>query len=440
MQLSLSLSKPKIDFLSYRDRLQQLLQGDLNFHGRNSTYSSHGIHAFPAKFPPQLPRIFIENLTEPNDIVLDPMMGSATTLLEAVLLGRRGIGVDIDPLAVRIGHAKVNPNSILKIEEEGMRVVANAQKLLREKAFELEKRLKLRFSEENLKFIDYWFLPETQIELLALIEEIEKVENTSVRSFLLLNFSSTIITKSGGVSLALDLAHTRPHRVISKTVQSAISEFRKRLKRNLRNVADKEPTQVQFIASTGTVENLPIADESVDLIVTSPPYASNAIDYMRAHKFSLVWMGFSISSLGSLRQNYIGADSTSGINYLTLPAFAQEIVKSIEKADKKKALVLHRYFSEMTIALEEMKRVLKPEKAAIVVVGNSMMRGISTETDRCLGEIGKHVGFDLVHIGVRDLDRDKRMLPARKNGNGMSSQIEARMHQEYILGFMKPGG
>ena len=440
MQLSFSLDKPKIELSSYRDRFRQLLLGDLDFHGKNSTYSSHAIHAFPAKFPPQLPRIFIENLTEPNDIVLDPMMGSATALLEALLLGRRGIGVDIDPLALRIGHAKLNPKSVISIEQEGFRVIANAEKQFKEKPFDLEKRLKLRFSEENLKFIDYWFLPKTQIELLSLLEEIEKVENASVRSFLLLNFSSTIITKSGGVSLALDLAHTRPHRVMSKTIQSAVGEFRKRLKRNLQNIYDYDLAQVQFIIADGSVEKLPFANESVDLVVTSPPYASNAIDYMRAHKFSLVWMGFSISDLGSLRHSYIGGDSIGGINYLPLPGFAQEVVGTIAKADKKKAQVLHRYYSEMTIALQEIKRVLKPEKAAVLVVGNSIMRGISTETDRCLGEIGKHIGFELVHIGVRDLDRDKRMLPARKNGNSMSSQIEARMHQEYILGFMKPRG
>src|SRR3972149_9088370 len=117
MQLSFSLDKPKIELSSYRDRFRQLLLGDLDFHGKNSTYSSHAIHAFPAKFPPQLPRIFIENLTEPNDIVLDPMMGSATALLEALLLGRRGIGVDIDPLALRIGHAKLNPKSVIRSEE-----------------------------------------------------------------------------------------------------------------------------------------------------------------------------------------------------------------------------------------------------------------------------------------------------------------------------------
>lgn len=440
MQLSLSLDKIRVGISSYPDRFRQLLQSDLNFHGKKSNYSSHAIHAFPAKFPPQLPRVFIENLTEPNDIVLDPMMGSATTLLEATLLGRRSVGVDIDPLALRIGYAKLNPNSIIRVEEEGSKVIANAEKRLKDSPAKLEQQLQLRFSEENLKFINYWFLPTTQIELLSLLEEIEKIEDRSVKSFLLLNLSSTIITKSGGVSLALDLAHTRPHRVIAKKVQPAIAEFRKRLRRNLQNTNDGDLSQTQFITTEGNVENLPLADDSVDLVVTSPPYASNAIDYMRAHKFSLVWMGFSISDLGTLRNSYIGGDAISGINYLPLPDFAQEIVATIKRVDSKKAKVLHRYYSEMTTALREIRRVLKPEKAAVLVVGNSVMRGISTETDRCLAEIGKNVGLELVQIGIRDLDRNKRMLPARKNSITAATRIEARMHQEYVIGFIKPGG
>jgi hypothetical protein len=86
-----------------------------------------------------------------------------------------------------------------------------------------------------------------------------------------------------------------------------------------------------------------------------------------------------------------------------------------------------------------MARVLKPGKAAIVVVGTSTMRGMDTRTDVCLGEIGKQAGLELVHIASRRLDRDKRMMPARKEQGHLASQIEARMHEEYVIGFIKPG-
>lgn len=441
MQITFRQNEIELKSSLYRDRLSQLLQSDLDFRGKSSTYSSHAIHAFPAKFPPQIPRTFIENLTAPGEIVLDPMMGSGTTLLEAAILNRRAVGIDIDPLALRISHTKLNPNQVDILKEAGERASVNAQSQLQENPAGLLEKLHSRLKAENLEFINYWFLPATQLELLALLEEIESIQNDTVRSFLLLNFSAIIITKSGGVSLALDLAHTRPHRNLSKTIKPAILEFRKRLKKNLQNIADHDFKSVNFLTAEGNIENLPLSENSVDLIVTSPPYASNAIDYMRAHKFSLVWMGYPMSALSELRQKYIGGDALKGIHLLPLPDFSQAVIAQLAAVDNKKAQVLHRYYSEMTLALGEMYRVLKPGKAAVVVVGNSIMRGISTETDRCLGEIGKQAGFDLVHIGIRNLDRDKRMLPARNNGNrDITSQIEARMHQEYVLGFIKPEG
>jgi hypothetical protein len=54
-----------------------------------------------------------------------------------------------------------------------------------------------------------------------------------------------------------------------------------------------------------------------------------------------------------------------------------------------------------------------------------------------LGEIGESLGFDLVDIAVRRLDRDKRMMPARR-GAKPNSQIEERMHEEYVIGLCKP--
>lgn len=87
----------------------------------------------------------------------------------------------------------------------------------------------------------------------------------------------------------------------------------------------------------------------------------------------------------------------------------------------------------------EMYRVLKPGKAAIVVVGSSVLRGRDTKTQVCLAEMGGRAGFHVPHIGVRRLHRDKRLMPA---GNAIDpqSQIQQRMHEEYVIGFYKPLG
>ena len=105
--------------------------------------------------------------------------------------------------------------------------------------------------------------------------------------------------------------------------------------------------------------------------------------------------------------------------------------------DLKRGRVLHRYYSEMTRVLKEMFRILKPGKSAIVIVGNTTMKGKDTETGTCLADIGKSIGFEVPKIGIRNLKRDKRMMPAG-NELDLDSQIQQRMHQECVIGFYKP--
>jgi len=97
-----------ISQINYRQSLCTILNGDLDFQGKTGDYASHNFHSFPAKFPPQLPAKFITTLTSAGEIVLDPMMGSGTTILEAYLSGRRAIGIDIDPLAMFNNKSKSN--------------------------------------------------------------------------------------------------------------------------------------------------------------------------------------------------------------------------------------------------------------------------------------------------------------------------------------------
>jgi len=322
--------------------------------------------------------------------------------------------------------------------------------------------LRKRWDPKTRGFIDYWFAPETQLELVTLITEVESINDAAIREFFELVFSAIIITKSGGVSLSFDLAHTRPQRakvvinkagqvvvgrdlvdsadrrvkILTKTLRPALEEFDRRFHQNLKGILKPWSGHVQPRITLGDAQDLPLDGASVDLIVTSPPYASNAIDYMRAHKFSLVWMGYPIDELGQKRKEYIGGESVTDVDFEELPDHAARVVADVAGLDEKKGRVLHRYYSEMTRALREMFRVLRSGKAAIVVAGSSTMRGRDTETHTCLADIGQAVGFEVPRIGVRHLDRNRRMLPAGSKLNP-GSQIQQRMYEEYVIAFFK---
>jgi DNA modification methylase len=445
--------------------LVKVLSGDLDFHDRSSNYLSHNFHSFPAKFPPQLPNRFIEELTEPKDTVLDPMLGSGTTILESYRANRLGIGFDIDPLALLISRVKTTPIDALAAAQISRRIIMRARSSVAENPSTLSSALAQRWDDRTREFVDYWFASQTQLELQALTQEIESVADPAIQNFFWVALSSTIITKSGGVSLALDLGHTRPHlakrvvtrsgevvlgsdmdpvqkaskrvRTLSKILRSALDDFDKRVNQNLARAPRSSDHHLTPRIEFGNSQDLPLDANTVDLLVTSPPYASNAIDYMRAHKFSLVWMGHTIDDLSQKRGEYIGGESTTGFDFEPLPPHTAQIVSRVSERDPKKGRVLHRYYSEMTRSLSEAFRVIKPGKAGIFVVGNSTMRGIDTQTDTCLAEIGESVGFRVPKMGIRNLDRNRRMMPAGNNVD-LDSQIQQRMHQEFVIGFFKP--
>ena len=418
-------------------RLAHLLDQDLSFTGGDRPHPLHAIHAFAAKFPAQLPRHFIEGLSEPGETVLDPMAGSGSTLLEGWLAGRKVVGVDLDPLAARQCRAKTTWVAPEVVEETGQRTLANARRRV-----EVDRPLDTLRGELDAatkSFLDYWFLPETQVELAALALEIQEETGSVLRNLLEVLFSATIVTKSGGVSRARDLAHSRPHRVADKQPRSPFRMFENQVRQASRAFAetpDLGGESGSFIAADS--RSLPLADNSVDLIVTSPPYA-NALDYMRAHKFSLVWLGQRVGELSSLRGRYIGAERQSDEEAIPLPENAQRAIASLSEIDRPKSRILARYLREMRQAIAEMHRVVRPGRAVIMVVGPSTMRGQRIATQEYLAEIAGQVGFRVGGPIERPLDRNRRMLPARwGNGrNGSNVGIELRLHQEYVIELLK---
>ena len=287
---------------------------------------------------------------------------------------------------------------------------------------------------ETRKFVDYWFLPQTQHELAALVLAIRGVAALEMRVLLEVLLSSVIVTKSGGVSLARDLAHSRPHKVSTKEPKNAIKRFQAVLTNAIKTFDSvKEVQKGCSRVIHADSRALPLPSDSIDLIVTSPPYA-NALDYVRAHKFSLVWLGESIPALASLRSQYVGSERLPDRD-ISLPSTVAAAVNGIGLLDRHKSRVVEKYFWDMRLVLGEMMRVLKPGKAAVVVVGPSTIRGAALETHVHLATLASHEGFKVVGVQKRQLDRNRRMMPARFNHN--NSGIELRIHEEYVIGLLK---
>src|SRR5207249_7017774 len=121
-----------------------------------------------------------------------------------------------------------------------------------------------RFDTATKDFIDYWFLPATQQQLLALILAIEEERSVAVRRFLELIFSAIIVTKSGGVSRARDLAHSRPHLDKEKNPKNALEQFSLRLQKNIKSMAHLDTKGAIAAPLPGDARSMPLKNEVID--------------------------------------------------------------------------------------------------------------------------------------------------------------------------------
>jgi len=390
------------------------------------------VHPFPARMAPSI--VWDALSKQGNSLqILDPMSGSGTTLVCARMRGHHAIGCDTDPLALLISRtwcANVNSER-----------VKNRADLVLERAKKLSTRLTRDDSypaeadKETRQFINFWFDSENRRDLAALARCISKVRSESERIFLWSAFSRMIITKTAGVSLAMDISHSRPHRVYDVAPVKPFNAFLKAVTTVLNNCPFTNDSSAIPLANIqyGDARSLPIETASIDMIITSPPYL-NAIDYLRGHKLSLVWMGYRISEIRALRSDNIGSEVSKEFVLINTIQKAMETMANLDALDNRHLGMIRRYVCDMSIVMKECARVLKRNGRTIFVVGDSTIRGTFVKNSEALIYLAKCNDFSLASYNKRPIETRRRYLPPPDSYNA-GEKMNGRMKEEVILEF-----
>ena len=271
--------------------------------GKYSTgYSTHGLFPYRGKFHPQLIRALLNILkVKKGDVVLDPMAGSSTVSVEANLLNLDSISVDLSPFCNLMGKVKT---FALNLDIEILqKITKNSIGLLN--------------GLKNKKILNY---------LLGSPCDKKKYYEIVLLAFLdAMGFSNRI-------NASIEKLFPR---VLERYV-ATIENFQKARKEIKLKIGTSKIIQASAL-------QLPIDDDSVDVIITSPPY-SFAIDYLKNDQPQLEYLGY---NLNTLREEMIGLSGRGIENKLEL------------------------YFKKMTKALEEMKRVSKKNSFIIIIIGTN---------------------------------------------------------------------
>ncbi len=356
-------------------------------------------------------------------VVLDPMAGSGSVPFFASRWGHLGIGFDVDPLALLIGRALTSPLPRVAFLQRASEVAARARTT--------EGTVEVATDEETAAFINFWFDRRAQDRLAALAQEIAN-QPERYRPALWCAFSRLIITKDVGASRARDVSHSRPHIVRSEATLDPIERFEASARvvaqrhSAARQVGTVEPGTAKI--RKGDARRIPLETGSVDRVATSPPYLQ-AIDYLRGHRLSLVWMGHSLASLREIRSSSIG--SLRGLNTTTdIEAIVREAGGG--NLARRETNVLRRYVSDMHLVLGEVARVLKADGRARFVVADATLRGVSISIESIITASAAAHGLARIHRSVRPLPASQRYLPPPSAVGGALSR---RMRAEQLVTF-----
>ena len=390
------------------------------------------VHPFPARMAPELAIRALRRLPE-GSRVLDPMAGSGTVLRHAAALGHTAIGRDLDPLAVLMTRVWNTPFDADKLRRRMHAVKKRADALA--SAVELPW---IDQDEETRAFVDYWFA-EKQQETLRRIAFVLSDMGRSKRTrdaeldILRVALSRIIVTKDQGASLARDTSHSRPHRVALKSDYDVWTGFERSVRR-VQDILEQSPPQGGVEIAAGDARSLDLTNSSVDLVLTSPPYL-NAIDYMRGHRMSLVWLGHSLGSLRTIRSTSIGAERgpDAGSAASLFDDIRDDMCGGADLAPRHAAMV-GRYAEDVYRMMSEVSRVLKSKGRAVLVVGNSCLKGSFIKNSAGVARAGKMVGLKVVREVERDLPDQSRYLPMPSQSN---APLGGRMRTESILTFVR---
>jgi tRNA G10 N-methylase Trm11 len=298
-------------------------------------YLTHWIYPYKGKFHPQMIRALFNILKlEANETVLDPFIGSGTTAVEAHLLGVNCIGIDISPLCVL--QSKVKTGSIYAIDEI---------KNLREEAIASFK------SSNNFATT----IVENPVAK-GYNEFLKSINDELVSNFYLM------------VNLVAVSDHVRRGRAI-------VQSFVKNLGLMISSVGDYKRATRELNLQLGNIDirqgdarHIPLEDESIQGIITSPPY-SIALDYIANDTHTFEVMG---CDLDKMREEFIGVRG---------------------KGETRIKL----YNEDMQKSFHEMHRVLEKGRCCAIVIGNATYQQHKIKTIEFTIEQCEKLGFTLIN-------------------------------------------
>lgn len=439
---------------------------------------THGIHNYPAMMVCPISRNIIQlvNKIIHIDTLFDPFTGSGTVLVEGMLAGIKNIyGNDINPLALFLSKVKTKPLDINELQFEAQQLftrinkryepyiiqIDGADDIMRH-LYNLDLTAKngwgseapqylFKYKEDNyldidiphFKNIGYWFKPRVILLLSLIKSEINKISNKDIRNFVFVAFSETIRFVSNRRNGEFKMFRM-PVAKVEKFEPDVIKEFLTILNRNIEKMNSfneactdiKENSLVTIYNNNATLLS-DIPSESVDLVITSPPYGDSrtTVAYGEYSRLSLQWLDlFELSE-----KEIMGIDKTlmggnkyrNGFEYNISSQTLRESLEHIKDTDLERAGDVYSFYLDLENSISAISDKTKSNGYQFWVVGNRTVKGEVLLTDKIISEIAE--SYNLEHIYTIDRNIINKVMPALNSPTNESGVKSSTMTNEHIV-------
>lgn len=386
---------------------------------------SHLIHPYPAKLLLNIPLYFLActQLCQPSSVVYDPFCGSGTVLLESILSGRNAVGSDANPLARLIAKVKTCRIEHKYIEQKLADILGS-----------FENCTPTTFS----KVVDprRWYSADAISELGRLLASIRENCVGDVLDFMEICFSSVARKTS-----LCDPRISVPVRLKgdsllyqSNNPPSVPGLFCKVVQQNAARIANLPLDDLTVTIDADARTRAAELEESVDLVITSPPYAG-AQKYIRSSTLALGWLGLAPDSkLRNLERQNIGREhfekAEIGVTEVDERLMANDALQAIGEINPLRAHIAAKYLEEMAVAASAIAARLKPGGHLVLVVGDNLICGKPFTTTGYLRRVFELQGLCAI-LELVDTIKSRGLMTSR---NKTAGTIE----REHVFVLKKP--
>lgn len=459
--------------------LKELPENFWDFKNQDTTAFTHGLHTYPATMIYPISRNIISKVKEiyPINALLDPFSGSGTIQVEGVLAGIPNIyATDMNPLAILLTEVKSNalyPNKLsqdFKVLQESINssykyhneildtiddfILSQNLDITDKKTWgenapdymkEFLQQNNSTINVPNFKNIGYWFKPKILLELSLIAQEIQKVNNIEFKKFYIVAFSELLRLVSNRRNGEFKM-YRMPAEKIKTFEPNVLDTFYSILLKNIKKM-EEFYTQTKTLAPSNihikldnAKELISIPDNSIDLLITSPPYGDSrtTVAYGQFSRLTLQWNDF-LENKADINNESMKLDNKlmGGIKYrngyayeLSSPTLKTALNNIVSK-DLERSGDVFSFYKDLDMCLEATSKKSKKGTYQFWVVGNRTVKEVYLETDKILAELAQTHNLQYITTFTRNIHN--KVMPSKNSPSNKTGATVSTMLNEYIV-------